>query len=429
MWDSLLRYPPETETLEVEAPLAEYLQIIEQLCEALADRTQDEKNWRISERRFRLMAQAAAEALILVDEQERIIFWNKSAQQMFGYTEAEIVGRTLSELLPQQQHAAHKQGLARLRTIHQAHPPSERLEMVGLRKDGSEFPLHLALTAWHLDETVFFSGMLYDLTPRRAAEQALLERASAWERALVLERDNHALEQFAYAVSHDLQEPLRKIQTYGQRLQTKCGLNLNTKGQDYLTRILGAAGHMQRLIDDLLAYSRVTTHPRPFTRVDLNQVVREALADLEVRLELTRGQVALEPLPVIEADATQMRQLFQNLISNALKFHKPTEPPQVQISARIIPDDTEQQRPLCCQIQVADNGIGFDEKYLGQIFKVFQRLHGRDEYEGTGVGLAICQRIVERHEGSITASSQPNAGATFIITLPMQQYNHPPLIL
>jgi light-regulated signal transduction histidine kinase (bacteriophytochrome) len=264
-------------------------------------------------------------------------------------------------------------------------------------------------------------GSQIAMTIQRERAQDRLERTAA-----MLSRSNRELQDFASVASHDLQEPLRKIQAFGDRLKRKCELQLADDGRDYLERMLNAAQRMQTLINDLLTFSRVTTKAQPFSQVDLAVVAREVLSDLEVRIEQSGGTVEVSELPVIHADPVQMRQLFQNLIANALKFRKPDQPPLVKVSA---------QSNLSCaegatwrlassevwDISVADNGIGFDEKYLDRIFTVFQRLHGRNSYEGTGVGLAVCRRIVERHGGSITAISQPGRGATFIAKLPAQQ--------
>jgi signal transduction histidine kinase len=177
-----------------------------------------------------------------------------------------------------------------------------------------------------------------------------------------------------------------------------------------------AAKRMQTLIEDLLSFSRITSKAQPFVPVELKPILSGVINDLETRIEQVHGQIEIGELPTIEADASQMRQLFQNLLSNALKFHKPDEAPIVKISCQPVPGRESE----LCQITVADNGIGFDEKYLDRIFTVFQRLHGRSEYEGTGVGLAICRRIAERHGGTITANSASNAGATFTVTLPIK---------
>jgi light-regulated signal transduction histidine kinase (bacteriophytochrome) len=232
-----------------------------------------------------------------------------------------------------------------------------------------------------------------------------------------LQRSNGELEQFAYVASHDLQEPLRKIQAFGDRLRDKFREGLPEQGRDFVDRMRASAGRMSQLIDDLLSYSRVTTHARPFTHVDLSEVLAEVIDDLSARLEQTNGKIEAGPLPAIEADAVQIRQLFQNLLANALKFHNPSQPPVVRVNGGVI----DAEGVPVVRVEVADNGIGFEEKYLGRIFHVFQRLHGRGEYEGTGVGLAICKKIIDRHGGMISATSQPGQGATFVVTLPVRQ--------
>ena len=261
------------------------------------------------------------------------------------------------------------------------------------------------------------AGQIAFAIERKRAEDEL--RASAAR----LAHSNRELQDFASVASHDLQEPLRKIQAFGDRLKTKCAAELTDEGRDYLARMQNAAGRMQTLINDLLTFSRVTTKTRPFTPVDLGQVAHEVAADLEVRVAEVGARVEIGDLPTVDADPLQMRQLLQNLIGNALKFRRAEEPPVVRVSAEIVPS-SEARASLtvpaaeACRITVSDNGIGFDEKYLDRIFTVFQRLHGRDKYEGNGVGLAVCRRIAERHGGSITAGSVPGLGATFTVTLP-----------
>jgi PAS domain S-box-containing protein len=224
-----------------------------------------------------------------------------------------------------------------------------------------------------------------------------------------LARSNRELEDFAYVASHDLQEPLRKIQAFSNLLKSEYETKLG-EGADYVNRMDAAAQRMSRLIQDLLTFSRVTTKTNPKVRIKLNQTVSDVLLDLETRIDEVGGTVKVESLPTVLADPTHMRQLFQNLISNALKFHQPDVAPFVTITARIVKNAHE--------IRVSDNGIGFDERYLDKIFSVFQRLHGRDSYEGTGIGLAVCRKIVERYGGTITAESEKNKGSTFIIRLP-----------
>jgi signal transduction histidine kinase len=190
---------------------------------------------------------------------------------------------------------------------------------------------------------------------------------------------------------------------------------LSETGKDYLKRIRDASQRMSTLLSDLLDLTRITTRAKPFSRVDLNIIVQEVISDLEIRLEETGGKVETQELPVLDADPAQMRQLFQNLISNALKFHKPGETPLIRISSEI--DKAEE----VCRLQVSDNGIGFDAKYAEKIFNIFQRLHGQGQYPGTGIGLAICRKVTERHGGKIQAQSQEGMGATFTITLPLRQ--------
>lgn len=235
-----------------------------------------------------------------------------------------------------------------------------------------------------------------------------------------LESSNRELRDFAYAASHDLQEPLRKITTFGDRLRERSADVLDETARDYLARMQNAAVRMQKLIESLLLYSRVTTKAEPFATVDLGQVVREVLSDLEVRVEATGATVAADGLPLVHADPLQMRQLFQNLLGNALKFRRPDVAPLIRVQAEAVEVAPDADSPATAwyELSVADNGIGFDPKYAEKIFGVFQRLHGRDQYEGTGVGLAICRKIVERHGGAITAAATPGEGATFVFRLP-----------
>lgn len=233
-----------------------------------------------------------------------------------------------------------------------------------------------------------------------------------------LERSNRELQEFAYVASHDLQEPLRKVQAFGDRLKIRYAGHLGPDGLDYLERMQNAAGRMQNLIQDLLGYSRVATQTRPFEPVNLQTVAAEVVEDLEARLE-SGGQVQIAELGTVRADPTQMRQLLQNLIGNALKFRRPGVPPLVKVYGRYLYGSLGRVRAY--ELVVEDNGIGFDNRYAEKIFAPFQRLHGRAEYEGTGMGLAICRRIVERHGGSIQARGVVGQGAIFIVTLPESQ--------
>lgn len=237
-----------------------------------------------------------------------------------------------------------------------------------------------------------------------------------------LRRSNRELEQFASVASHDLQEPLRKIQAFGDRLQTRCATELGEQGRDYLVRMLASAGRMRSLIDALLTFSRVTTKAQPFEEVNLAATTEDVVSDLENQVQRGGGHIEVGEMPTLEADPLQMRQLIQNLIGNGLKFSRPEVPPVVRIASRLLEasGDNGEEIPRC-EISVNDNGIGFEEVYLDRIFELFQRLHGRQEYEGTGMGLAIVRKIVERHGGTITARSTPGNGATFLVTLPLRQ--------
>jgi signal transduction histidine kinase len=246
-----------------------------------------------------------------------------------------------------------------------------------------------------------------DVTDRRLAERRMVEYQQE------LRRSNEALDEFAAVASHDLQEPLRKIVSFGERLGTVVGPTLEGNARQYLERMLDAAVRMRTLINGLLAYSRVTTRLHPFVPTDLAVVAQEVIADLEITVADSGGRVEVGQLPVIEADALQMRQLLQNLIGNALKYRRKETPPLIRIQST--------QLTGSCVITVADNGIGFSPEHADKIFRMFERLHGRKEYEGSGIGLAICRRIAERHHGTIGATSTPGSGATFTVTLPVTQ--------
>lgn len=257
------------------------------------------------------------------------------------------------------------------------------------------------------DKPVRLFGAFQEITDRKQAEKTLREYITR------VEQSNRDLQEFAYVASHDLQEPLRKITAFSDRLVSKYNNVFDESGRDYLKRMHDASQRMQTLLNNLLAYSRVATRAQPFTSVNLSTVAQDVISDLDTRINKTKGKIVIEELPVIEADPSQMYQLLQNLVTNALKFTDDGHVPIINISGQI----TGEQ----CRISVKDNGIGFEVKYLDRIFKPFERLHSRDEYEGTGMGLAICRRIVERHHGKITATSAPGEGATFLVTLPVRQ--------
>ena len=241
-----------------------------------------------------------------------------------------------------------------------------------------------------------------------------------------LERSNRYLQHFASVAAHDLQEPLRKVRVFGDRLITLYSESLDERGRDYLNRITSASARMQKLIDDLLTYSRVTTEDEPFEEVDLAEVVKDVLSDLEVTITQLNAEIEVGDLPKVVAVPGQMSHVFQNLIANALKFHRKCVRPVIRITAQV----QSQREGLLfggvdaggtCVISVQDNGIGFEQQYAERIFGIFERLNSRPEYPGTGVGLALCKEIAERHGGGITVESTPGEGSTFQIILPMKQ--------
>jgi len=237
-----------------------------------------------------------------------------------------------------------------------------------------------------------------------------------------IRRSNAELKQFAYVASHDLQEPLRKISAFGDRLRSRCGDQLNTEGQDYLGRMLDASLRMQNLISDLLTYSRIATKPRELAEVEMADVVHEVLDELAQDIKECDAQVAVGSLPAIEGERHYLALLMHALIDNALKFRDGNRPPRIRLAAAWpLPDGKEGSERLFCRITVTDNGIGFDEKYLDRVFHIFQRLHGRDQYGGTGMGLAASARIVERHSGRLEATSRRGEGSVFTVWLPLNQ--------
>lgn len=363
----------------------------------------------LSSRDFHNLKSALDEAAIvaITDKNGIITYVNKKFCAISKYSPEELIGKT------------HK-------VINSDHHPQEFFlnmwstiksgkvwegEIRNRAKDGSYYWVYTTIVPFMDKEGLpeSYVAVRYEITDRVIAQEQLKIHSKK------LEISNRELQDFASVAAHDLQEPLRKIQSFSDRLQTKAKDFLPKELLDYLDRMQSSANRMQTLINDLLTYSRVTTKAQPFSPVDLNQIIEQVCSDLEIRIEKTGGQVLNEGMPTIDADATQMRQLFQNLISNALKFHKANVSPMVKIKSWVNNDLKK------VKIEISDNGIGFDEKYLDRIFTIFQRLHGRSEYEGTGIGLAVCRKIVDRHNGDITAHSTPDSGSKFIVTLPLQQ--------
>jgi len=295
--------------------------------------------------------------------------------------------------------------------------PIEQLNLISIILSNTAYAIENgSLYKFARDQNINLEQTVQKRT-RTLENQALELKNEIEERTKIeeeLKRSNQDLQDFASIASHDLQEPLRKVIMFGDRLNTQFSEQMDAKALGYLERMSGAASRMQTLINELLLFSRVGSKAEPFKATNLEKIIHEVLSDLESRLNRSQAKIIIENLPTVEADEVQMRQLFQNLIGNALKFHKKDVPPVVSIRGHVNGSGV-------CEIKVCDNGIGFDEQYAARVFKPFERLHGRSEYEGTGMGLAICRKIVKRHGGAIAVKSQPNEGCEFSVTLPLKQ--------
>ncbi len=368
---------------------------------------------RESENKINSIIQGAVDGIITINQRGIIEMVNPAAAKQFGYSADELLGQSINLLMPEPDKSLHDGYMHDYEVTGKRRIIGIGREVTGLRKDGTIFPFYLSISEVELSGRKVYTGFVHDITVQKLNEERLRRYAAE------LERSNRELQDFAYVSSHDLQEPLRKIQAFGDRLMTKEYDNLSEQGKDYVNRMLNAASRMQNLINDLLGFSRVTAKSKAFVMVSLDDILSEVISDLEVSIEHTGAEIIRSPLPNIEAEPTQMRQLFQNLISNAIKFRKAEESPIINVYAKSLQRKahlTATPGDEVVEIYVEDNGIGFDEKYLDRIFNIFQRLEGQ-KYEGSGIGLAVCRKIAIRHGGDITASSQPGVGTRFIITL------------
>ena len=369
-----------------------------------------------------------ADMLITVDDDGVIKRVNETTMTLTGYKETEIVGQSVRMLTGTETFLNEDefQQMTKTRKLFE-------IEKDFVRKNGEKFKVSISSSILQ-GRSAAAVIVAKDISNRIADEKILKQYTDK------LEQSNKELEDFAYVASHDLQEPLRKVQAFGDRLVSKYGESLNEEATDYIRRMRNAAGRMQSLINDLLTFSRVASKARSFQAVDIKEITKAVVSDLEVRIEQTRGKVEIGDLPTIDVDPVQMRQLLQNLIGNALKFHRPNKNPVVKVRAEIVAQTggtflvnekdgkTIGDGSSFCKIIVQDNGIGFEEKYLNKIFTVFQRLHGRTDYDGSGIGLAVCRKIAERHGGIISAISNPSVGSTFFVTLPVNQRDRKTII-
>jgi PAS domain S-box-containing protein len=388
-----------------------------------------------SEQRYRAVAQTAHDAIVIADGEGRIVGWNPAAERMFGRTESEALGKPVGIIIPDRYLAAHEKGMVRYLATGEIHILGRTLEMEGIRSNGQVFPIEFTVSTWTSGQDRYFAALIRDITERRTMEDSLRRFAEELEarvdqrtrevvrahkdlerRASELARSNKDLEQFAYVASHDLQEPLRMVASFTQLLAERYRGKLDPDGDEFIQFAVQGAQNMQQLIRDLLLYARVSSEGRPLEPTPLDEVLDKALATLEPLLQECRAKILREPLPVVPVDRVQGAQLLQNLLGNAIKF-RDWRPLEIQIGAR--------QKGEEWLFWVKDNGIGMEPKYLDRIFTLFHRLHSRGEYPGTGIGLSLCKRIVERHGGRIWAKSLPGEGSTFYFTLPVAEAGEP----
>lgn len=358
-----------------------------------------------AEERLRITIEAAPSGMIMVDAHGKIVLVNSQVERLFGYSRDELLGNSIEMLVPpaaRQKHPEHRNSF--FADPHARAMGSGR-DLYGLRKDGQEVPVEIGLNPLMSQGERFVLASIVDITERKKADSLLREKV------LELQRSNEDLQQFAYVCSHDLQEPLRVISNFTQLLAKRySGKVLDEEAHEFIDFTLDATKRMHQLINDLLLYSRVETKGQGFEDVDGNLIVRSALSNLSLAIQESNAEITYQDLPMLRCDSIQLVQLFQNLIGNAIKFRS-DRVPMVEIIS-------EPQRDMC-KITVRDNGIGFDSKYSDRIFVIFQRLHGRETYPGSGIGLAVCKKIVERHNGRLWVDSSPGKGSSFHFTLPI----------
>ena len=405
--------------------------------------TAGSRSTRLTDPRFDEILASANDAIISIDESHVITLFNRGAERIFGYSAADIIGQPLDRLIPERFVAHHGSQVRDFSAAPEAsRMMAQRGEIYGRRRDGSEFPAEASISKFRGPNGLVFTVILRDITERRAAElilrgahdelerrvrertaeleernaqlqQEIQERRRAEkllaEQARELARSNADLEQFASVASHDLQEPLRMVASYTQLLGKRYRNRLDGDADEFMGFIVDGALRMQRLINDLLTFSRVGSRGKGFQPVDLATSVAQVRINLRAAIDESGARISTGTLPVVNADATQMEQLLQNLIGNAIKFRKGPAP-RVHIDAR--------REDAAWRIEVQDDGIGIDARYAERIFVIFQRLHTAAEYPGTGIGLAICKKIVERHGGQIGVQSTPGEGTSFSFTLP-----------
>jgi PAS domain S-box-containing protein len=356
-----------------------------------------------SERRFRLLVEEVRDyAIFMLDPAGYVTSWNAGAQRIKGYRTEEAIGLHLSRFYPPEE--LEKGTVARLLSAAAVEGRSES-EGWRVRKDGAHFWASVTITALHDPEghLIGYSKITRDLTERKRSEELLRQQAAE------LSRSNAELQRFTSVASHDLQEPLRMVTTFMQLVAERCQGKLDSESNEFIGYAVDGATRMRQLISDLLAYSRVASNPEETASVDFNEILHEVLRDLEMMIREKGARITHDAMPAVISVRSQITQLFQNLLTNAIKFSGP-DPPQIHVSAQDNGSDW--------MFSVQDNGIGIRTEYFERIFIMFKRLHDRTQFAGTGIGLAICKRIVERHHGRIWVESTPGSGSTFFFTLP-----------
>jgi PAS domain S-box-containing protein len=362
-----------------------------------------EKHLAQMEGRYRGLLEAAPDAMVVVNQIGDIVLVNLQAEKQFAYRRNELLGQKVETIIPEG--FAERLVADDLRSAEDAlaQQIGTGIELTGRRRDGSEFPIELMLSPLGSADGILVTTAIRDISVRKAAENHLALKVDE------LSRSNEELNQFAYIASHDLQEPLRMVASYTQLLSRRYKGKLDSDADEFIAFAVDGANRMQRLIQDLLAYSRVGTKEYELIDTSSEDALQRALINLNGAIETSGALVTHDPLPIVLADEGQLVQLFQNLVGNAIKYQNPGVP-RIHISA----SDTFENK---CVFSVEDNGLGIDPQYFERIFGMFQRLHKRDEFAGTGIGLAICKKIMERHGGSITVASTPGEGSTFRFTL------------